>query len=112
VAEDVELRGSHGSARHGYPAASELLEAVAHLDLVVVRPRLRSSSGGGATRVTAPIRELIHNEEHFRIAVFPSPAEAMWQGRPVVASGIAGLRSQVVDGETGILLDSSRLVRC
>ena len=91
---------------------SELLEAVAHLDLVVVRPRLRSSSGGGATRVTAPIRELIHNEEHFRIAVFPSPAEAMWQGRPVVASGIAGLRSQVVDGETGILLDSSRLVRC
>ena len=94
------------------PAASELLEAVAHLDLVVVRPRLRSSSGGGATRVTAPIRELIHNEEHFRIAVFPSPAEAMWQGRPVVASRIAGLRSQVVDGETGILLDSSRLVRC
>jgi hypothetical protein len=29
--------GSHGSARRGYPAASELLEAVAHLDLVVVR---------------------------------------------------------------------------
>jgi hypothetical protein len=75
-------------------------------------PRLRSSSGGGATRVTAPIRELIHNEERFRIAVFRSPAEAMWQGRPVVASGIAGLRSQVVDGETGILLDSLRLVRC
>ncbi len=48
----------------------EALEAVAHLDLVVVRPRLRSSSGGGATRVTAPIRELIHNEERFRIAVF------------------------------------------
>jgi hypothetical protein len=54
-------------------------------------PRLRSSSGGGATRVTAPIRELIHNEERFRIAV---------------------IRSQVVDGETGILLDSLRLVRC
>ena len=39
-------------------------------------------------------------------------AEAVWEGRPVVASGIAGLRSQIVDGETGILLDYLRLVRC
>lgn len=56
--------------------------------------------------------EALDDEERFRIAVFPSPVEAMWQGRPVVASGIAELRSQVVDGEMGILLDSSRLVRC
>ncbi len=32
-------------------------------------------------------------------------AEAMWKGRPVVASAIGGIRDQVVHGETGILLD-------
>jgi ketosteroid isomerase-like protein len=71
VAEDVELRGPNGSALRGYPAASELLEAVAHIDLVVVRTALEElEQEDGATRVTVPIRELIHNEELFRTAVF------------------------------------------
>ena len=71
VAEDVEVRGPNGSALRGYPAASELLEAVAHLDLVVVRTALEQlEQENGATRVTVPIRELIHNEELFRTAVF------------------------------------------
>ena len=32
-------------------------------------------------------------------------AEAMWKSRPVVASRIGGIQEQVVDGETGLLLD-------
>jgi trehalose synthase len=32
-------------------------------------------------------------------------AEAMWKGRPVVASRIGGIQDQVVDGESGLLLD-------
>jgi trehalose synthase len=32
-------------------------------------------------------------------------AEAMWKGRPVVASRIGGIQEQIVDGETGLLLD-------
>ena len=48
----------------------------------------------------------------FRIAVFRVRPRRCGRDDPVVASGIAGLRSQVVDGETGILLDSLRLVRC
>jgi trehalose synthase len=32
-------------------------------------------------------------------------AEAMWKARPVVASRIGGIQDQIVDGETGILLD-------
>ena len=36
-------------------------------------------------------------------------AEAMWKGRPVVASRIGGIEDQVVDGETGILVDPRRL---
>jgi len=35
-------------------------------------------------------------------------SEAMWKGRPVVASRIGGIESQIVQGETGILLDDPR----
>jgi trehalose synthase len=38
-------------------------------------------------------------------------AEAMWKARPVVASGIGGIRSQIIDGESGILLDDPRDLR-
>jgi trehalose synthase len=32
-------------------------------------------------------------------------AEPMWKGRPVVASRIGGIQDQIVDGESGLLLD-------
>jgi trehalose synthase len=32
-------------------------------------------------------------------------AEAMWKERPVVASRIGGIQDQVVDGESGVLID-------
>jgi trehalose synthase len=32
-------------------------------------------------------------------------AEAMWKARPVIASRIGGIQDQIVDGETGMLLD-------
>ena len=35
-------------------------------------------------------------------------AEAMWKARPVVASRLGGIQDQIVDGETGILLDDPR----
>jgi trehalose synthase len=31
--------------------------------------------------------------------------EAMWKGRPLVASAVGGIREQIVDGEHGLLLD-------
>jgi trehalose synthase len=36
-------------------------------------------------------------------------AEAMWKARPVVASRIGGIQDQIVDGESGILIDPSDL---
>jgi trehalose synthase len=35
-------------------------------------------------------------------------AEAMWKARPVVASRIGGIQSQINDGESGVLLDDPR----
>lgn len=32
-------------------------------------------------------------------------AEGMWKGRPVIASRIGGIQDQIIDGETGILID-------
>ena len=32
-------------------------------------------------------------------------AEAMWKARPVIGSGVGGIRDQIVDGETGVLLE-------
>jgi trehalose synthase len=40
-------------------------------------------------------------EEGFGLTV----AEAMWKSRPVVASAVGGIQDQVIDGETGILID-------
>lgn len=36
-------------------------------------------------------------------------AEAMWKGRPVVASAIGGIREQIEDGRTGVLVDPNDL---
>jgi trehalose synthase len=35
-------------------------------------------------------------------------AEAMWKARPVIASRVGGIQEQIVDGETGVLLDDPR----
>jgi trehalose synthase len=38
-------------------------------------------------------------------------AEAMWKARPVVASAVGGIQDQIVDGESGVLVDPADLER-
>jgi trehalose synthase len=35
-------------------------------------------------------------------------AEAMWKARPVIATAVGGIQDQIVDGETGVLLEDAK----
>jgi trehalose synthase len=35
-------------------------------------------------------------------------AEAMWKARPVVATAVGGIQDQIVDGESGVLLEDAK----
>jgi trehalose synthase len=39
-------------------------------------------------------------------------AEAMWKERPVVGSRVGGIQDQIVDGESGLLVDAEDLAAC
>jgi hypothetical protein len=71
VSDDVVFRGPNGSSLRGPAAASEVLEAAAHVDLIVVRTALEElADDDGATRVTVPVREIIGKVDLFRTLVF------------------------------------------
>jgi trehalose synthase len=92
-------------------------------EAVATRERLPEQARRRVHLVTLPMADLDENaimvnalQRHSRIIVQKSLAEgfgltvseAMWKARPVVASRVGGVLEQIVDGETGILLEDPR----
>ena len=87
------------------------------------------SAGRSRRRIhlaTLPMGDLDENavmvnalQRHARVVVQKSiaegfgltVAEAMWKGRPVVASRVGGIDEQIINGESGVLLDDPRDLR-
>lgn len=92
-------------------------------DSVAARARLRGDVRRRIHLATLPMTDPDENavivnalQRHARVVVQKSIAEgfgltvteAMWKGRPVVASNVGGIEEQIVAGESGILLDDAR----
>ena len=65
------------------------------------RPRAENAAIVNALQRRADVVVQKSIAEGFGLTV----AEAMWKARPVVASRIGGIQDQIVDGESGMLLD-------
>jgi trehalose synthase len=90
---------------------------------IVLRERLPQEARNRVHLVSLPMEDLDENammtnalQRHARIVVQKSlaegfgltVAEAMWKARPVIAPRVGGIQEQIVDGETGVLLDDPR----
>jgi len=90
---------------------------------IALRDRLPDEPRGRVHLATLPMKDSEENavlvnalQRHARVIVQKSlaegfgltVAEAMWKARPVVASRIGGIQDQIVDGESGVLLDDPR----
>ena len=92
-------------------------------DSIAARSALPADARRRIHLATLPMDDLDENavmvnavQRHARVVVQKSlaegfgltVAEAMWKGRPVVASRLGGIEDQIVEGESGILLDDAR----
>jgi trehalose synthase len=97
------------------PEGERLLRAA-----IAARDALQPTSRRRIHLASLPMDDLDENammvnalQRHARIVVQKSlaegfgltVAEAMWKARPVVASRIGGIQEQIVDGDSGVLLD-------
>jgi trehalose synthase len=92
-------------------------------DTIAVREALPAEARSRVHLASLPMEDLDENaimvnavQRHARVITQKSlaegfgltVAEAMWKARPVVASRVGGIQEQIVDGESGVLLDDPR----
>ena len=110
--------GPSGGAVTDDPESAQVLH-----DTIAARSLLPADARRRIHLATLPMDDLDENavmvnalQRHARVVVQKSTAEgfgltvteAMWKSRPVVASSVGGIGEQIVDGESGILLDDPR----
>jgi trehalose synthase len=110
--------GPSGSAVTDDPESAQVLH-----DTIAARSLLPADARRRIHLATLPMDDLDENavmvnalQRHARVVVQKSIAEgfgltvteAMWKSRPIVASSVGGIGEQIVDGESGILLDDPR----
>jgi trehalose synthase len=101
VADDPEAAGVLGeivAMREQLPAA---IRRRVHIVCPALTDELENALGVNALQRRAAVVTQKSLQEGFGLTV----TEAMWKGRPVVASRRGGICGQIIDGVTGLLLD-------
>jgi trehalose synthase len=101
VADDPEGAKVFAEVRAAWRTLPESLRARVHLVSLPMDDVEENAAIVNALQRHAEVVVQKSIAEGFGLTV----AEAMWKARPVVASRIGGIQDQIVDGESGILLD-------
>lgn len=100
VADDPEGADVLAEARAAWEALADGIRERVHLATLPMEDGEENAAIVNALQRRADVVVQKSLAEGFGLTV----AEAMWKGRPVVASRIGGIQDQIVDGETGILI--------
>jgi trehalose synthase len=101
VADDPEGAAVYGDAAETWRRLPDDARRRAHLVSLPMRDLDENGAMVNAIQRRADVVLQKSIAEGFGLTV----AEAMWKRRPLVASRVGGIQDQVVDGETGILID-------
>ena len=101
VADDPEGAAVYGDAAETWRRLPDDVRRRAHLVSLPMHDLDENGAMVNAIQRQADVVLQKSIAEGFGLTV----AEAMWKRRPMVASRVGGIQDQVVDGETGILID-------
>lgn len=101
VSDDPEGLEVLGESRKVWSKLPEAVQARVHLACLPMEDREENAAIVNALQRRADVVVQKSIAEGFGLTV----AEAMWKGRPVVATRIGGIQDQIIHGITGLLID-------
>lgn len=104
VADDPEGRQMLQESVQAWKALTPARRRCIHLAILPMRDGEENAAVVNALQRQAEVVVQKSLAEGFGLTV----AEAMWKGRPTVASRIGGIQDQIEDGRTGLLLNDPR----
>ena len=104
VADDPEARSTFDGVIAAWHALPHAVRARVHLACLPMTDVEENAAIVNALQRHAAVVVQKSLEEGFGLTV----TEAMWKGRPVVASAVGGIQDQITDGEHGLLVEDPR----